>query len=105
MATLEERGYLVQPHTSAGRIPTDHGYRVYVNSLADQEEPLSAGERLRLRRRLGTALRGRTRVPEEGARALATVTNYASVGSQLHRHFHLEGPPNILTHPEFRDCR
>jgi len=33
MADLEEMGYLIQPHTSAGRIPTDVGYRFYVNSL------------------------------------------------------------------------
>ena len=33
MADLEEMGYLIQPHTSAGRIPTDSGYRFYVNSL------------------------------------------------------------------------
>ena len=33
MADLEELGYLIQPHTSAGRIPTDSGYRFYVNSL------------------------------------------------------------------------
>ena len=33
MADLEEMGYLIQPHTSAGRIPTDTGYRFYVNSL------------------------------------------------------------------------
>ncbi len=33
MADLEEMGYLIQPHTSAGRIPTDAGYRFYVNSL------------------------------------------------------------------------
>lgn len=33
MADLEEMGYLIQPHTSAGRIPTDIGYRFYVNSL------------------------------------------------------------------------
>lgn len=33
MADLEEMGYLIQPHTSAGRIPTDEGYRFYVNSL------------------------------------------------------------------------
>ncbi|MGQ9630082.1 MAG: heat-inducible transcriptional repressor HrcA [bacterium] len=33
MADLEEMGYLMQPHTSAGRIPTDQGYRVYVNEL------------------------------------------------------------------------
>ena len=31
MADLEEMGYLIQPHTSAGRIPSDEGYRFYVN--------------------------------------------------------------------------
>ena len=33
MADLEEMGYLIQPHTSAGRVPTDAGYRFYVNTL------------------------------------------------------------------------
>src|SRR4029453_17909591 len=33
MADLEEMGYLMQPHTSAGRVPTDRGYRYYVDSL------------------------------------------------------------------------
>ena len=35
MANLEERGFLKQPHTSAGRVPTDKGYRVYVDSLLE----------------------------------------------------------------------
>ena len=34
MAVLEQEGYLVQPHTSAGRIPTDKGYRFFVDHLA-----------------------------------------------------------------------
>jgi len=37
MADLEKRGYLDHPHTSAGRVPTDEGYRVYVNSLMQRE--------------------------------------------------------------------
>ncbi len=36
MAKLEEFGYLVQPHTSSGRVPTDRGLRFYVNSLFDE---------------------------------------------------------------------
>ncbi len=83
MGALEAMGYLAQPHTSAGRIPTDRGYRVYVDSLP-QEERLSAGERLKLRRRLAPALLERERVPAEVARALATVTNYASLVAQSH---------------------
>ena len=42
MAKLEEMGYLEQPHTSAGRIPTDKGYRTYVNSILDYTEDLAS---------------------------------------------------------------
>ena len=38
MADLEEMGLIVQPHTSAGRIPTDEGYRFYVESLLNNHE-------------------------------------------------------------------
>src|SRR5882757_10088971 len=37
MAELERLGYIRQPHTSAGRIPTDKGYRLYVNGLTENE--------------------------------------------------------------------
>ena len=37
MAKLEKRGFLLQPHTSAGRIPTDEGLRFYVNSMFDDD--------------------------------------------------------------------
>ncbi len=44
MAVLEDEGLITQPHTSAGRIPTDRGYRVFVDKLATIK-PLSAPER------------------------------------------------------------
>ena len=44
MAVLEDEGYLIQPHTSAGRIPTDKGYRLFVDRLTTIK-PLSAAER------------------------------------------------------------
>src|SRR5690606_39870349 len=44
LAALEEDGYITQPHTSAGRIPTDKGYRMFVDSLSEVK-PLSAAER------------------------------------------------------------
>ena len=37
MARLEQMGLIIQPHTSAGRIPTDKGYRVYVNQITEQQ--------------------------------------------------------------------
>jgi len=44
MAVLEEQGYIAQPHTSAGRIPTDKGYRLFVDKLSSVK-PLSGAER------------------------------------------------------------
>ncbi|MCY3851088.1 MAG: heat-inducible transcriptional repressor HrcA [Acidimicrobiaceae bacterium] len=45
MAVLEEQGYLIQPHTSAGRIPTDKGYRFFVDALRKREPSLVAADR------------------------------------------------------------
>lgn len=43
MARLEDMGYLEQPHTSAGRIPTDKGYRTYVNAISDNYQQIARG--------------------------------------------------------------
>src|SRR5690349_13910708 len=56
MAELEAGGYLVQPHTSAGRIPSDAGYRTYVDELM-QPEQLGADDRRRIRDDLREASR------------------------------------------------
>jgi heat-inducible transcriptional repressor len=45
MADLEEEGYLAQPHTSAGRIPSEQGYRFYVDNLADSSKLSKSEER------------------------------------------------------------
>src|SRR3954447_4260414 len=54
MATLEEEGYITQPHTSAGRIPTDKGYRLFVDRLSTVK-PLSGAERRAIARFLDGA--------------------------------------------------
>src|SRR3954467_2827398 len=53
MATLEEEGYITQPHTSAGRVRTDKGYRLFVDRLSSVK-PLTSAER----RAIDTFLRG-----------------------------------------------
>jgi len=53
MAALEDEGYIAQPHTSAGRVPTDKGYRLFVDRLSSVK-PLSTAER----RAIETFLRG-----------------------------------------------
>jgi heat-inducible transcriptional repressor len=52
MAELEEQGYLMHPHTSAGRVPTDAGYRLYVETIAPQMS-LAPVERLMIRHQFG----------------------------------------------------
>jgi heat-inducible transcriptional repressor len=55
MATLEEEGYIAQPHTSAGRIPTDKGYRLFVDRLSTVK-PLTGPERRAIQSFLDGAL-------------------------------------------------
>lgn len=49
MAVLEEEGYIRQPHASAGRVPTDRGYRLFVDRLS-KVKPLSPAERRAIER-------------------------------------------------------
>src|SRR4051812_20927458 len=55
MAVLEEQGYITQPHTSAGRVPTDKGYRLFVDRLS-AVKPLSVAERRAIERFLDGAV-------------------------------------------------
>jgi heat-inducible transcriptional repressor len=55
MAALEDEGYIAQPHTSAGRIPTDKGYRLFVDRLADIK-PMTVAERRAIQTFLDGAL-------------------------------------------------
>jgi len=79
MAALEDLGLLTHPHTSAGRIPTDLGYRLYVEMLREDAPP-SAQERTRLRRLLAGGEEGQG-FPGGVARALAAVTEHAALVS------------------------
>jgi len=71
MADLEEMGYIIQPHTSAGRIPSDKGYRLYVDMLMEEkEQELNEMQEQMLDQLL-----------KQAARVLATNTNYATMVS------------------------
>src|SRR5678816_981036 len=51
LARLEEEGYVQQPHTSAGRVPTDRGYRFYVDLLLETKRPRNAATAVEARLR------------------------------------------------------
>lgn len=83
MSDLEELGYIVQPHTSAGRIPSDKGYRFYVDQIMqEKEEEFTEIKELMLKRVDRVEL-----LLKQMARILAQNTNYAALISapQYHR--------------------
>lgn len=101
MAELERGGYITQPHTSAGRIPTDKGYRLYVNAINDQSSPVISDRRAE---RALTARVGNGGLPERTIRnavdTLVELTHnlgLATIGNQLY----MSGLSNLFGQPEF----
>lgn len=103
MVELERLGYIKQPHTSAGRIPTDKGYRFYVNNIREDEPAPSAETR--------NSRAIATRVSHSGEPALAIKSavdslvqlthnlGLATIGNQLY----VAGYSNLFGQPEFLD--
>lgn len=75
MADLEEMGYIVQPHTSAGRIPTDKGYRLYVDSMMEE----NARQVEELKEMLVEKEEKMDHLLKQVAKVLAVNTNYATM--------------------------
>lgn len=82
MSDLEEMGYILQPHTSAGRIPSDKGYRLYVdNMMREKEEELSEKEKevSEMKEFLLEKVDRVEEVLQNMAKLLASNTNYATM--------------------------
>ncbi|HEV7887887.1 MAG TPA: heat-inducible transcriptional repressor HrcA [Acidimicrobiales bacterium] len=78
MAVLEREGYLTQPHTSAGRIPTDKGYRFFVDDIA-APGPLDPAQRQQVREFFRATHGELERMLADTSRLLANLTDYAAV--------------------------
>ena len=78
MSDLEELGYLAQPHTSAGRVPSDKAYRLYVDSLLNSEE-LTVEEKKRIEDYIARRSGQVEDVIRAAADVLADATQYTSV--------------------------
>ncbi len=103
MAKLEEMGFIVQPHTSAGRIPTDAGYRFYVNSLneaqAELPQLLDRSARV-IEARVSTHGDRADRAIRSAVDSLVELTQnlgIATIGDELY----LSGMGNLFSQPEF----
>lgn len=98
LALLEEEGYLTHPHTSAGRVPTDSGYRRYVNLLLESEPPPAEArvdlELSRLRREVDEAMRETTAALAQVTDLVAMATAPALATATIHRVEVLQLQPN-----------
>lgn len=103
MARLEALGLIAQPHTSAGRVPTDAGYRFYVNNLEAQDNlPLENDRgahalevRVNSQSRADAAIRGAV----DSLVELTGNLGLATIGNQLY----LSGISSLFNQPEFMD--
>ena len=110
MVKLEEMGLIKQPHTSAGRVPTDAGYRLYVNQLQEKMENKSTVEeeepempKDRTTKALATRIQAQTRADYAIRSAVDSLVDLtgnlglATVGDQLY----ISGFGNLFSQPEF----
>lgn len=103
MAKLEELGLITQPHTSAGRIPTDQGYRFYVNALNENhaEEPQQLDRSTRaIEARVNTHGDRADRAIRSAVDSLVDLTQnlgIATIGDELY----MSGIGNLFSQPEF----
>ena len=108
MAKLEELGLITQPHTSAGRIPTDKGYRFYVNRLTEDEQILlnasNSKDNLRGFRAISSRVSAQNDRADHAIRSavdsLVEITGnlgLATIGDQLY----MNGIYNLFSQPEF----
>lgn len=102
MARLEALGLIAQPHTSAGRVPTDAGYRFYVNSLETKDT--SDGRGIHAMERRATSQSQADAAIREAVDTLVELTGnlgLATIGGQLY----LSGISRLFMQPEFMDAR
>lgn len=106
MSRLEEMGYIMQPHTSAGRVPTDKGYRNYVNNLTEKSEETPTFDRSAraIEARVGTVGTPADTAIRSAVDSLVELTQnlgLGTIGDQLY----MSGISNLFSQPEFAQGR
>ncbi len=102
MLKLEKEGYLYQPHTSAGRIPTDKGFRYFVDVLMEEKEELSLKEKRSLRARVSKLKLCSRELTKTTAKLLSSMSNNLAVSGIIDSEdFCRSGVQRLLSQPEF----
>lgn len=80
MSDLEEMGLLAQPHTSAGRVPTDLGYRYYVDNIRDEKTSVNNELVADINKKLEVTRQDINSVLDEASRMLSSLSHYLGIG-------------------------
>lgn len=99
MATLERKGFIKQPHTSAGRIPTDKGYRHYVNNLSEDRAEKTSRQAYAIERQINDSGEAEQAI-KNAVQALASATDNLSIGIWNNRVYQ-SGLSSLFSQPEF----
>ena len=104
LADLEESNYLTHPYTSGGRIPTNKGYRYYVDFLLSQMELLEE-EKEHISREYKKKINRLEDVLDKTSEIISTITHYTGITyfPQWQDRFFYKGISLLLNQPEFRD--
>lgn len=103
MMTLEEEGFLHQPHISAGRIPTDKGYRYFVEEIMKDKE-LSKEEQQKLQKEFLKLKAQNTRLTKTTAKLLSHLSGNLAISGVLEKdEFSEFGMRELLDQPEFQE--
>ncbi len=103
MNELEDAGYLFQPHKSAGRIPTDKGYRYFVEKIMPERE-LSKTEQKRLRAEILKLKAKNTRLERTAVKLLSSLSGNLAISGVIGKdEFYDFGLHELLEEPEFRE--
>lgn len=103
MVTLEEEGYLYQPHVSAGRIPTDAGYRIYVEEMMGDTD-LSRDDQRRLQKELLQLKAKHMRLGRSTAKLLSSLSGNLAVSGIVDKdEFYDFGMRELIDNPEFQE--
>lgn len=103
MLALEEAGYLYQPHTSAGRIPTDEGYRYYVEEMMG-DKPLSKRDQLKLQEEFLKLQAKHTRTVRTTAKLLSALSGNLAVSGVIGKDEVYDfGMKTLIEDPEFQE--
>jgi len=103
MAELTHLGYLYQPHVSAGRVPTDKGYRFFVNDLM-KSRSLPVGEQRMLQEEILKLKARNIRLARTAAKLLATLSHNLAISGLIEEEEYFQsGIRSLLSNPEFSD--